>query len=423
MSEQIGHGAVLKNQIRAKIQSSGDPMLNTLLEKVIETLDWRGNVIDKARTFIRACDAGEEVHLHSADAAHEPYIQLKVALGLSTVDPDETPVPDHIADRMKARREKARREPFPDVDQDLPTEEARQAVREYLNARYGVQAASEVGTFGSSPMIPREFVLIRAPRIGHLASGETMNERLRTVAHRLDNNLSVGGRNTRDGVARMLRDAADAMEYTEAEHKKAEAEKELMITRRTLAEAYGFTEEQLGLIMPSITPPQAQRLKEALSAMPGTKFTHNVGRGEMEAVVAYPQPEAENLVGTVRHDVLGLTEEMLEDIRQVSNCAAQHGNIASRDAAARLENQLSRRDIGMTDEQIEQWKAKFGPSVKFFVDHGENDITPHEELRRRYLGDAPTKEQVESFRKAAELAAETAQKSMEIDIDSYYGGK
>lgn len=367
MSEQIGHGAVLKNQIRAKIQSSGDPMLNTLLEKVITTLDWRGNVVDKARSFVRACDAGEEVHLHHADAAHEPYIQLKVALGLSTVEPDdETPVPPHIVGRLKARREQ-----FPDVDQDLGTEEARQAVREYLNARYGVQAASEVGTFGSP--IPREFVLIRAPRIGHLASGETMNERLRAVAHRLDNNLSVGGRNTRDGVARMLRDAADAMEYNEFEHKKAEAEKELTITRQTLSKAWGFTEEQLGLVFPPMTLSQVQRLKEIASAVPGTKLTQNVSSGEMEAVVAYPQPEAENLVGTVRVDVLGAT-----------------------------------------DEQIEEWKAKFGPSVKFFVDHGENDITPHEELRRRYLGNAPTKEQVESFRKAAELAAETAQRHMDI---------
>lgn len=412
MSEQIGHGAVLKNQIRAKIQSSGDPMLNTLLEKVIITLDWRGHVVDKARTFIRAWEAGELDSVN--ELADDPYIQLRDAL-------DETPVPDHIADRLKARREQARREQFPDVDKDVATDEERQAVREYLNARYGVQAASEVGTFGSP--IPREFVLIRAPRIGHLASGETMNERLRAVAHRLDNNLSVGGRNTRDGVARMLRDAADAMEYTEAEHKKAEAHKQLMISRRTLAEAWGFTEEQLGLVFPPMTLQQVQRLKEIASAVPGTKLTHNFGRGEMEAVVAYPQPEAENLVGTVRHDALGLTEEMLEDIRQVSNCAAQHGNIASREAAARLENQLSRRDIGMTDEQIEEWKSKFGPSVKFFVDHGENDTTPHEELRRRYLGDAPTKDQVESFRKAAELAAETAQKSMEINPEDYYGGK
>lgn len=398
MSEQIGHGAVLKNQIRAKIQSSGDPMLNTLLEKVITTLDWRGNVVDKARKFIRAWEAGELDSVN--ELADDPYIQLRDAL-------DETPVPPHIVGRLKARREQ-----FPDVDKDVATDEERQAVREYLNARYGVQAASEVGTFGSP--IPREFVLIRAPRIGHLASGETMNERLRAVAHRLDNNLSVGGRNTRDGVARMLRDAADALEYTESERKKAEAHKQLMATRRTLAEAWGFTEEQLGLVFPPMTLQQVQRLKEIASAVPGTKLTHNFGRGEMEAVVAYPQPEAENLVGTVRHDALGLTEEMLEDIRQVSNCAAQHGNIASRDAAARLENQLSRRDIGMTDEQIEEWKAKFGPSVKFFVDHGENDITPHEELRRRYLGNAPTKEQVESFRKAAELAAETAQGHMDI---------
>lgn len=401
MSEQIGHGAVLKNQIRAKIQSSGDPMLNTLLEKVITTLDWRGNVVDKARKFIRAWEAGELDSVN--ELADDPYIQLRDAL-------DETPVPTHIVGRLKARREQ-----FPDVDKDVATDEERQAVREYLNARYGVQAASEVGTFGSP--IPREFVLIRAPRIGHLASGETMNERLRAAAHRLDNNLSVGGRNTRDGVARMLRDAADALEYTESERKKAEAHKQLMISRRTLAEAWGFTEEQLGLVFPPMTLQQVQRLKEIASAVPGTKFTQNVSSGEMEAVVAHPQPEAEELVGTVRADVLGLrlglSEEMLEDIRQVSNCAAQHGNIASRDAAARLENQLSRR-VGMTDEQIEEWKAKFGPSVKFFVDHGENDIAPHLELRRRYLGSAPTKEQIESFRKAAELAAKTAQRRMDI---------
>lgn len=374
MSEEIGHGAVLKSQIRAKMRKSEDPALNRLLERVIETLDWRGHVVDKARTFIRAWEAGELDSVN--ELADDPYIQLRDAL-------DATPVPPHIAARLHARQhlaEAAGREPFPDVDQDLGTEEARQAVREYLNARYGVQAASEVGTFGTP--IPREFVLIRAPRIGHLASGETMVERLRAVAHRLDNNLSAGGRNTRDGVARMLRDAADAMEYTESEHKKAEAHKQLMVTRRTLAEAWGFTEEQLGLVFPPMTLSQVQRLKEIASAVPGTKFTQNVSSGEMEAVVAYPQPEAENLVGTVRHDVLGAT-----------------------------------------DEQIEQWKAKFGPSVKFFVDHGENEITPHEELRRRYLGDAPTKEQVESFRKAAELAAETAQKSMEINPDNYYGGK